>query len=145
MFIDEHEERFGVEPIRRLLSEHGCKIAPSAYFAFKTRAPSARAVRVAELVEHSQRVFWDRQKGRGISGARKMWRLLKREGTGVPRCTVERLAWSWPAARRRRPTAWIGPRRDRWLSRTEANRAGPCLVTQPPKNEPKAPRHCGGG
>lgn len=91
MFIDEHKDRFGVEPICRVLSEHGCKIAPSTYYASRTRPPSARAMRDAELVEHIQRVFWDRQKGRGISGARKMWRLLKREGIDVPRCTVERL------------------------------------------------------
>ena len=36
-------------------------------------------------------MFWDRKKGRGISGARKIWRLLKRDGIIVARCTVERL------------------------------------------------------
>lgn len=36
-------------------------------------------------------VFWDRKKGRGISGVRKMWHLLKRDGVLVARCTVERL------------------------------------------------------
>jgi len=45
MFIDEHKERFGVEPIRRVLSEHGCKISPSTYYAARSRALSARAVR----------------------------------------------------------------------------------------------------
>lgn len=91
VFIDDHKERFGVEPICRVLTQHGWKIAPSTYYAFKTRAPSARSLRDAELVEHLERVFWDRKKGRGISGARKMWRLLKRDGVDVPRCTVERL------------------------------------------------------
>lgn len=38
-----------------------------------------------------ERVFWDRNLGRGISGARKIWRLLAREGLVVARCTVERL------------------------------------------------------
>ena len=90
-FIDDHRERFGVEPICRVLTQHGCTIAPSTYYAAKTRAPSARAVRDAELVVHLERLFWDREKGRGISGARKMWRLLQREGHDVPRCTVERL------------------------------------------------------
>ena len=90
-FIDEHRERFGVEPICRVLTEHGCKIAPSTYYASKTRPPSARSLRDAEVVEHLERVFWDREKGRGISGARKMWRLLKRDGVDVPRCAVERL------------------------------------------------------
>ncbi len=90
-FIDEHRVRFGVEPICRVLTEHGVKIAPSTYYAFKTRAISQRTVRDQELREHIERVFWDRTKGRGISGARKVWRLLKRDGVVTARCTVERL------------------------------------------------------
>ncbi|WP_169806730.1 hypothetical protein [Microtetraspora malaysiensis] len=42
-FIDEHREPFGVEPICRVLSEHGLSISPSTYYAAKTRPPSARA------------------------------------------------------------------------------------------------------
>lgn len=90
-FIDDHRDRFGVEPICRVLTEHGVKIAPSGYYAFKKRSPSARVLRDAELVVEIERVFWDRNLGRGISGARKVWRLLKREGIDVARCTVERL------------------------------------------------------
>jgi len=30
-FIDDHRDRFGVEPICRVLTEHGVKIAPSTY------------------------------------------------------------------------------------------------------------------
>ncbi|WP_448390209.1 IS3 family transposase [Microbacterium aurum] len=90
-FIDDHRDRFGVEPICRVLTEHGVKIAPSGYYAFKKRPASARAVSDAELVVQIERVFWDRSLGRGISGARKIWRLLKREGIVVARCTVERL------------------------------------------------------
>lgn len=90
-FIDDHRARFGVEPICRVLSEHGVKIAPSGYYAFKTRPASARALRDAELTAAIEAVFWDRKKGRGISGVRKVWRLLKREGVIVARCTVERL------------------------------------------------------
>ena len=90
-FLDEHRVRFGVEPICRVLTEHGVKIAPSTYYAFKTRAISQRTVRDQELREHIERVFWDRTKGRGISGARKVWRLLKRDGVVTARCTVERL------------------------------------------------------
>src|SRR3954464_10414191 len=44
-FIDEHRERFGVEPICRLLSEHGLKISPSTYYAAKKRGPSPRKPR----------------------------------------------------------------------------------------------------
>lgn len=90
-FIDEHRSRFGVEPICRVLTEHGVQVAPSGYYAHKTRPPSARAVRDRELLGEIERVFWDRDLGRGVSGVRKIWRLLEREGTAVARCTVERL------------------------------------------------------
>ncbi|WP_460985762.1 IS3 family transposase [Sinomonas halotolerans] len=90
-FIDDHRGRFGVEPICRVLTEHGMPIAPSGYYAFKKRPASARAVSDAELAVQIERVFWDRRLGRGLSGARKVWRLLHREGIPVARCTVERL------------------------------------------------------
>lgn len=90
-FVDDHRDRFGVEPICRVLTEHGVKIAPSGYYAFKSRPASARSQRDAELSVQIERVFWDRKLGRGISGARKIWRLLRREGIVVARCTVERL------------------------------------------------------
>ena len=90
-FIDDHRDRFGVEPICRLLSKHGVPIAPSTYYAFKTRPVSARALRDAELLVEIERVFWNRELGRGISGARKVWRLLSREGIQVGRGRVERL------------------------------------------------------
>jgi putative transposase len=99
-FIDDQKARFGVEPICRVLSEHGVPIAPSGYYAFKTRPASARAQRDALLSVEIERIFHDRQLGRGLAGARKMWRLLGRqiaEGKvdadlgPVARCTVERL------------------------------------------------------
>ena len=90
-FIDDHRDRFGVEPICRVLTEHEVKIAPSGYYAFKKRLPSARAMRDEQLVVEIERVFWDRKLGRGISGVRKMRHLLRREGTVIARCTLERL------------------------------------------------------
>jgi len=90
-FIDDHRDRFGVEPICRVLTEHAVPIAPSGYYAFKARPASARAVADAELVVQIERVFWDQKLGRGISGVRKVWRLLRRDGIVVARCTVERL------------------------------------------------------
>jgi putative transposase len=95
-FIDMNKDVFGVEPICAVLSEHGVKIAPSTYYARKSRAPSARAVRDTGLGEEIWRVFHDRELGRGLAGARKVWRLLKREGVEerfgpIARCTVERL------------------------------------------------------
>lgn len=90
-FIDDHRDRFGVDPICRVLTEHGVKIAPSGYYAFKKRPASVRALRDEELIAEIERVFWDRKLGRGISGVRKMWHLLRREGIVIARCTVERL------------------------------------------------------
>jgi len=86
-FIDEHREVFGVEPICRVLSEHGLSIAPSTYYAAKTRQPSPRAVRDAELDAHITRIH---AANYGVYGVRKVWRQLVREGHQVARCTVER-------------------------------------------------------
>ncbi|MBF0817627.1 hypothetical protein [Microbacterium paludicola] len=35
-YIDEHRDRFGVEPICHVLRDAGLKIAPSTYYAAKT-------------------------------------------------------------------------------------------------------------
>jgi hypothetical protein len=56
-FIDEHRERFGVEPICRVLSEHGCKIAPNTFWVARKRPPSRRAVRDEELVVEIRRLY----------------------------------------------------------------------------------------
>ncbi len=90
-FIADHHDRFGVEPICSVLSEHGVKIAPSTYYAAISRPPSARAVRDAQLVEVIKDVHADRTKGRGVAGYRKMWHLLRRDGHEAARCTVARL------------------------------------------------------
>ncbi|WP_326811182.1 hypothetical protein OIE62_20675 [Streptomyces scopuliridis] len=50
---------FGVEPICRVLSGHERKIATSTYYTAKNRAPSARAVRDAELKAQISRVHAD--------------------------------------------------------------------------------------
>jgi putative transposase len=88
-FIDAHRERFGVEPICRVLTEHGCKIAPNTYWTFNKRGPSARAVRDEHLKGEIARV-WQESMG-GVYGADKVWAQLNREGIRVGRCTVERL------------------------------------------------------
>ena len=86
-FIDAHRERFGVEPICRVLSEHGCKIAPNTYHVAKKRPPSPRAMRDAELIVEIERVY---DENLSVYGADKIWAELNREGTRVARCTVER-------------------------------------------------------
>ena len=96
-YIDSHRDRvveggkLGVEPIIEVLAEAGVEIAPSTYYATKTRAPSARAVRDAELVPLIRKVHADNL---GVYGARKVWAELNRTGLAgdrVARCTVERL------------------------------------------------------
>ena len=87
-FIETHREACGVEPVCRVLP-----IAPSTYYshAAVARDPgkaSDRSKRDAEMTETIKRVH-DRSKGR--YGARKVWRQLRREESGVARCTVERL------------------------------------------------------
>ena len=90
-FIDAHKARFGVEPICRVLTEHAVKIAPSTYYAARSRRPSPRAVRDEQLLVEIRRVHSDPKIGRGLYGARKVWQQMRREGIGVPRCRVERL------------------------------------------------------
>ncbi len=90
-FIDGHKQRFGVQPICEVLTEHGVKIAPSTYYARCSRPPSARALRDAQLLPEIVRVHGDREIGRGLYGARKVWHQMRREGIRVPRCQVERL------------------------------------------------------
>jgi putative transposase len=87
-FISEHKDRFGVEPVCRVLSQHGCAIAPSTYYDAARRAPSARAARDERLKAAIQRVHAGNY---GVYGARKVWLRLNREGIPVARCTVERL------------------------------------------------------
>jgi putative transposase len=87
-YIDRYRAEFGVEPICRVLTSAGARIAPSTYYAAKTRPPSARAVRDEQLKTHIGRVFEDNF---AVYGADKVWRQLGREGIRVARCTVERL------------------------------------------------------
>ena len=87
-YIDQHRERFGVEPICTVLRDAGMQIAPSTYYATKKRPPSARAVRDAKLVVD---ITTAHQANLGVYGARKIHAELNREGVTVARCTVERL------------------------------------------------------
>ncbi|WP_344016990.1 IS3 family transposase, partial [Kitasatospora atroaurantiaca] len=90
-FIDEHRGRFGgVEPICRVLTEHGCSIAPSTYYAQHKRlvSPCARTLRDEELKPLIKEVHDTNYR---VYGARKVWRELQRQGHEVARCTVERL------------------------------------------------------
>ena len=82
-YIDEHRDRFGVEPICEVLP-----IAPSTYYDARSRPASVRTLRNTDLKAQIVRVH---AANFGVYGARKVWRQLHREGIDVARCTVERL------------------------------------------------------
>lgn len=73
-----------------MLTAHDCKIAPSTYYAHHKRqaTPAARTVRDRELKTLIQDAY---EANYRVYGARKIWRLLNRQGVAVARCTVERL------------------------------------------------------
>ena len=87
-YIDEHKHEFGVEPICATLSAAGTQIAPSTYYAAKTRPPSVRSLRDEQVLVEIRRVH---EANYGVYGARKVHAQLRREGLQVARCTVERL------------------------------------------------------
>ena len=82
-YIEAHRSLFGVEPICQALA-----IAPSPYYAARSRAASARAIRHDQLRPHISRVHADNL---GVYGARKVWHRLRREGTAIGREQVARL------------------------------------------------------
>lgn len=89
-YIDTHKQEYGVEPICRVLTEHGAKIAPSTYYdaCVRRRQPSKRQTRDEELKVEIARVH---RENYAVYGARKVWLQCRREGVEVARCTVERL------------------------------------------------------
>jgi putative transposase len=82
-YIDAHRERFGVEPICQTL-----QVATSTYYAVKSRRPSRRSLRDAELTAEIRRVH---ARNFGVYGVEKVWRQLNREGVTVGRDRVARL------------------------------------------------------
>jgi putative transposase len=115
-FIDEIRVRFGVEPVCRVLSEHGVRIAPRTYYAHRSRPASARSRRDAAVLAEVQRVHGDPDLGRGLYGVRKVHAQLAREGgvdgRPVSRRQVERLM---------RAAGLQGARRGRKFTTTRPN------------------------
>jgi putative transposase len=102
--IDEHRERYGVEPMCAVLP-----MAPSTYFRHKTLAAhperrSARAQRDEALQAVIQRIWDDNYQ---VYGPRKVWKELRREGRRVARCTVERLMRTLGLRGAVRGRAWV--------------------------------------
>jgi len=87
-YIEEHKDRFGVEPICNELP-----IAPSTYYELRARERDprrlpARQKRDAELCPQIERVWHENF---CVYGARKTWKQLNRESIGTAHCTVRRL------------------------------------------------------
>jgi putative transposase len=82
-FIDEHRDRFGVEPVCRVLG-----VSASAYYQRRTGRRSRRAVEDERLVERIREVH---AANYYAYGARRMWKALRRAGESVGRGRVERL------------------------------------------------------
>ena len=82
-FIDEHRERFGVEPICETLG-----VSASAYYRRATGERSARAVedeRLLGVIEELHAANYC------AYGSRRMWKALLRSGEQVGRSRVERV------------------------------------------------------
>ena len=87
-YIDGHRARFGVEPICRVLSEHGMQIAPSTYYAALKARVSAADLADAYLANTVVDLF---AANRGVYGVRKLWHGMRRAGHDVGRDQVGRL------------------------------------------------------
>jgi putative transposase len=104
-FIDAHRDerscglRWGVEPICRAL-----QVAPSTYYAAKSRPPSARSLRDEELKPEIVRVY---EANLSVYGADKIWDQLNKDGIDVARCTVERLMRDLELVGCRRGREWV--------------------------------------
>jgi putative transposase len=71
-----------------VLTEFGVKIAPSTYYAARSRPISARETRDKDLMAEIHRVY---ENNYCVYGARKIWHQLHRDGIAVGRGRVERL------------------------------------------------------
>lgn len=82
-YIDGHRDVFGVEPICRTL-----QMAPSTYYAAKSRPPSPRAVRDAAMMTVLMTLWVANRK---VYGAHKLWKAALRAGHDIGRDQVARL------------------------------------------------------
>ena len=82
-FIDESRDEFGVEPICTAL-----QVAPSSYYDYKKRTPSARALRDAVMMPILLALWVANFK---VYGARKLWKAARRAGHDIGRDQTARL------------------------------------------------------
>jgi len=81
--VQEHRERFGVEPICRTLG-----VSASAFYQRETGQRSARRIQDERLLDRIREVHKENYEAYGY---RRTWKALLRAGEQVPRCQVQRL------------------------------------------------------
>lgn len=138
-YIDAHIERFGVDPICRVLTEHGMAIAPSTCYA-RQAVPVSTVELVDAYAANAVLDCWTAN--RGVYGVRKLWHALRREGHHLGRDQVGRLVGIVGisgAVRGEHRTRT--PRRDpaRAGTRTWCNAAGTCSPDQTSGGLPTSP------
>ena len=82
-YVDEHRDRFGVEPICKTLD-----VSVSAYYQRRAGRPSARVLEDRRLLDRIRELH---AANYSAYGYRRMWLALRRAGERVPRCQVQRL------------------------------------------------------
>ena len=82
-YIDARRDEFGVEPICEVL-----QMAPSTYYAAKSRPLSARAIRDAVMMQVLMTLWVTNRK---VYGAHKLWKAALRGGHVIGRDQVARL------------------------------------------------------
>jgi putative transposase len=82
-FVEEHQARFGVEPICRTLG-----VSASAFYERSRGRRSQRSVEDERLLERIRELHAANYHAYGY---RRMWKALGRSGEPVARCTVQRL------------------------------------------------------
>ena len=127
------------------------QIAPSSYYAAKTRPPSARAVADEQRLAVIRRVH---EENYGVYGVRKMHAELNRRGHRIARCTVHRLMRAEglrgisrakgprttdPGQRSRHPSRPAGPRLQAPRHRTgSGSRTSPTAAPSPAGSTPRS-------
>ena len=111
--IDANRAEFGVEPIITTLASPEVTIAPSTYYAAKSRPPSARRQRDERLIPQLTALWRENYR---VYGARKLWKAARRAGHDIGRDQVARLM---------RAAGIEGVRRGRQVRTTRPDPAAP--------------------
>ena len=131
-FIDDHREELGIEPICRELA-----VAPSSYHEHAARLvdPQRRPARGRRDDEIKAQITRVHAASFGLYGTRKVWHQLRREGTKVAKCTIERLM---------RAMGLAGVRRGKKMITTVSNPKAPCSLDKVNREFGVCrPTHCG--